>query len=114
MENLQDKIERLKKAVSDRHSMPAPMMEAPMMDMAPEMTPERCPDGSVPGPMGCPPEPEEEQPGCCVYQIGNQQIPVGMLTKSECDAQGGIHLGEGVECPGAAIKTLITFLQKSV
>ena len=110
MDNLQNKIDRLKRAVSDMHSMPAPM-DAPMMDMNRDMTPnEICPDGSIPGPDGCPPP--AAGPGCCVYQIGNQQVPIGMFTAEECAAQGGIFLGEGVECPKAAVKNLIRILDK--
>ena len=112
MDNLQNKINRLKRAVSDMHGMPAPEgVNAPMMDMNRDMTPnEICPDGSVPGPMGCPPP--AAGPGCCVYQIGNQQVPIGMFTAEECAAQGGIFLGEGVECPKAAVKNLIKRLDR--
>ena len=112
MDNLQDKIERLKKAVSDGHSMPAPMM-----DMNQDMNPNVCPDGSVPGPMGCPPKPKPPEPpktGCCVYQIGNQQIPQGVMTAEECAQIGGIYLGNGSECPKEAIKNLLRLLERSI
>jgi hypothetical protein len=114
MDNLQNKINRLKRAVSDMHSMPAPMdapMEAPMMDMNRDVNTDRCPDGSVPGPMGCPVPPEV---GCCVQQAGNIQFPLGIMSKEECDNLNAVYLGDGTECPKSSVKNLIKILDRVI
>jgi len=109
---LQDKINRLRRAVADMHSMPAPEgMDAPMMDMNRDVNTDRCPDGSVPGPMGCP---LPDGVGCCMQQAGNIQFPIGMKTEKECNDAGGVYLGDGVECPEGLLKNLIRILEDSL